>query len=339
MRIGFNPNKDKTIAASDFFHQIVIPIHIPNFEGYFQDSFQIFKYCMESLFKTSHSKTYFTVINNGSCTEVVEYLDQLYSGGKIHELMHTNAIGKLNSVLKGLTGHNFPLITITDADVLFLNNWQKSTYEIFETFPKAGAVSTTPNPKMLRYFTSNILFDHCFSKQLAFTKVKNPNAVKAFADSIGTPDFYNEVHLDKNLTISKGNVRAVIGAGHFVATYRGIVFNDLSNRFSIHSLGGNSENDILDKPVVNQGYWRLSTENNFTFHMGNKTEDWMLEEIEKLTMNDVTFDLVPQFKKIHVNPCFNKFKTDIFSRLLFRKPIWKMFLIQKGLSKEEAEKY
>ena len=77
MRVGFNPNKDKQINTSDYFHQVIVPVYVPNLEGYFKDGLTILKYCIESLLKTSHSQTYFTIVNNGSCTEVIEYLVDL----------------------------------------------------------------------------------------------------------------------------------------------------------------------------------------------------------------------------------------------------------------------
>ena len=52
MRLGFNPHKDKKQIKSDYFHQVVIPVYIPNEEGYFKDSFVILQYCLQSLFKT-----------------------------------------------------------------------------------------------------------------------------------------------------------------------------------------------------------------------------------------------------------------------------------------------
>ena len=84
MRIGFNPNKNKTIDIAEYTHQVIIPVYIPNEEGYFKDSFQILKYCLESLFKTSHSKTFYTIVNNGSSKIVVDYLNELYINNKIN---------------------------------------------------------------------------------------------------------------------------------------------------------------------------------------------------------------------------------------------------------------
>ncbi len=339
MRIGFNPNKDKLQTSNDFFHQVIVPVYIPNQEAYFKDSFVILKYCLKSLFKTSHQKTYFTIVNNGSCDEVVEYLNTLYQENKIQELIHTTNIGKLNAILKGITGQQFALITITDADVLFLNDWQKATYKIFETFVKAGAVSTTPSSKTIRYFTSNVLFEKFLSKQLCFTKVQNPEAMNAFAYSIGNPNLHNKYHLDKYLTLSKGDVKAVIGAGHFVATYQGSVFDTLEQRNSIYSLGGSSESDILDKSVVKNGYWRLSTADNYTYHMGNTLEDWILKQVDHLNENHYVCENTPQLSKVCSTGFINWFKIKIVPQILFKKPIWKLFLRFKGLSKEKANHY
>src|SRR5690554_4030357 len=151
MRVGTNPNKINDIITSDYLHQVIIPVYIPNQEGYFKDAFEIFKLCLESLFKTSHSKTFFTVVNNGSCDEVKEFIDQLMLKGKVHEIIHTSNIGKINAVFKGIMGHSFDYVTITDADVLFLNNWQQKTNEVFINFPNSGVVGIVPLIEMYHY--------------------------------------------------------------------------------------------------------------------------------------------------------------------------------------------
>ena len=338
MRKGFNPYKDQAITKSDFFHQVIVPVYIPNQQGYFKDSFQILKYCLESLFITSHSKTYFTVVNNGSCTEVIDYLNILHKQGKIHEVIHVTAIGKLNAILKGVSGNEFDLITVSDADVLFLDNWQKATYDVFEAFPKTGVVSTTPNPKMLRYYTSNVLFGTLFSKRTQFTKVKNKIALNNFAKSIDNPDLFKPIHLEYNLTVSNKDVKALVGAGHFVATYRGICFDEIKNRYSKFSLGGNSEQLFLDKPAINLGLWRLSTEDNFTYHLGNIKESWMEEKRNNLKINYDVFSCI-ELKSVTEFKFSIWFKREIVSRILFRKPIWQLFLRLKGLPKEETSNY
>lgn len=338
MRIGNNPHKDKLQSKTDFFHQMIIPVYIPDQNGYFKDSFQILKYCLESLFKTCHSKTYFTLVNNGSSQEVQNYLNGLLDQKKIHELIHTTNIGKLNAVLKGLSGHKFELITITDADVMFLNDWQNATYEVFIKFPKSGAVSPVPSSKLYNYYTHNILIEHFFSKLLRFTKVKHPKAMEEFALSVGNPEFYNIDHLDVYLTLEKSGCKAVVGAGHFVCTYRADVFLDRKENYSPYSLGGNSEELFLDKSVINKGYYRLSTEGNYACHLGNVLEPWMEirlaqnyfqpSDVESIDLKDI------KFSKLYL-----WISNKLVALIMTRKKIKKMFLKYKGLSKEALNRY
>jgi len=338
MRLGFNPNKDQETVSLVYSHQIIIPVYIPNQNDYFKNSLEILKLCLESLFLTVHKKTFITVINNGSCDEVKNYLRELYLEKKIHEVLETTNIGKLNAILKGIVGHNFPLITITDSDVLFLNDWQKATYSIFENFSKAGVVCPTPSSRSLRTFTSNIYWDNFFSKKLAFSKVKNPSALKNFAVSVGNPDFYNSAHLENYFTISSNNKKAVIGAGHFVGTYRGEIFNSLEVKYSNYKLGGDSESKILDIPVVKNGFWRLSTEDNYAYHMGNVVEQWMYNEVSKLEKDTPEIDF--KLKSIgSSSKWLYTVKSKVFCKFILNKKIMKYFLIFKGLPSKDAENY
>lgn len=338
MRLGFNPHKDEPQQESDCFHQVVVPVYIPNEEGYFKDSLEIFKLCLDSLFKTIHKKTYITIVNNGSCDVVIAYLNKLFLDGEIQEIINTSNIGKLNAILKGIVGHDFSLVTVTDADVLFLPNWQKATYAVFEAFPKTGVVCPTPSSRSLRTYTANIYWDLFFSKKLQFSKVKNQDALKMFADSVGNAAFYNEIQLQKYLTVSHNDNKAVVGAGHFIATYRGEVFDNLESRFSKYKLGGDSEGKILDLPVVKKGFWRLSTANNYAYHMGNSIEEWMYDEVSKLEKQDQILD----FKVVPYQPDAKwvyYLKTKLFGKFILNKKTLRYYLVCKGLIKKESIEY
>ena len=263
----------------------------------------------------------------------------LLKENKIQELIHTENIGKLNAILKGFAGHNIELVTVSDADVLFLANWQRETYQVFESFPKAGSVSPCPNSRLLKYYTANILFEKLFSKSLYFKNVKNPKALKYFAKSIGNSSLFNSWNLSKYLTVKHKGVLAVVGGGHFVSTYKSSILKKQNYSFSPFKLGGESESEILDLPVAFNGYWRLSTADNYAFHMGNTLEEWMLTTVEDLKENNLTCDIVPLLTKMESNAFMNWFKIKVFSRLLFKKSIWRLFLRYKGLTKEEASFY
>lgn len=338
MRIGFNPEKDKVKKTEDFFHQVIIPVYIPNLEGYFTDSFQILKYSLESLIKTSHNKTYISIVNNGSCKIVVDYLQNMFDENKIQEIIHLTNIGYINAILKGIVGHKFDLVTAADADVLFLNNWQEETYKIFKAFPKAGAVCPTPSSKSFNDKTFNIFFENLFSKKMQFSKVKNPEALEAFAVSINNPNFYKDIHLKKYLTISSNSLKAVVGAGHFVVTYRGDILREIKEKHTKYVMGGDSD-DILDKPVIDQGFWRLATEDNYTYHMGNVKEPWMEEVFQSLTISNKNSEFAFDFQSYKSYKTLLWIKNVLFRKIISRKPVRRWFLKHKGLSKEEASIY
>ncbi|WP_456314104.1 glycosyltransferase [Pseudomonas shirazensis] len=336
MRIGYNPNKDKIVSKSGYLHQIIIPVYIPNQEGYFKDSFAILKLCLVSLFATIHDKTFITIVNNGSDILIVNYLDALLKENRIQELIHTQNIGKLNAILKGLAGNNIELVTISDSDVLFLNDWQKETVNIFKAAPRAGVVGIVPQFKMYESNCGNVLFDTLLSSKLQFIPVKNKEALIRFYDSIGWARDYNQDYLKYNLGLKLDeNQSALVGSGHFVATYKKDIFKEIKT--SIDFKMGGFGMAYLDKALLKKDYWRLTTPDNFAYHMGNTLEDWMT------ISNTYQQDMVEPIYDFNVNktlhPFFYSIKNKLFVKFISIKPIVKMFLKWKKLPKEMISKY
>ncbi len=336
MRIGNNPHKDKAIQQSYYLHQVIIPIYIPNHEGYFKDSFKIFKLCLQSLFVTIHNKTFITIVNNGSNSELKEYLNVLYQEKKIHEVIHTENIGKLNAILKGLAGNAIEMVTISDSDVLFLPNWQLETVKIFKEVPKAGVVGIVPQFKMYEANCGNVLFDNLLSKNLKFLPVKNPDALIRFYDSIGWDRAYNQDYLAYNLGLEiNPHLKVLIGSGHFVATYKKDIFEEITT-YLPYKLGGISE-AYLDKAPLKKDYWRLNTEDNYAYHMGNTFEDWM----EAVPYQDQAVAcLCSNFQKSRkLNALIYFIKNRLFVKFISIKVLVKLFLKWKELPKEMIKKY
>lgn len=338
MRIGFNPHKDKPQDKSEYTHQVIIPVYIPNFDGYFEDSFEIVKQCLNSLFFTSHNNTFFTVVNNGSCKEIEDYLNQLFEQQKIHEVIHTENIGKLNSVMKGLVGNNIELVTISDSDVLFLENWQVETVAVFNAFPKAGVVGIVPQFRSFSHFCGNVISENLFSNKLYFTKVMNPSALKKFYKSIGWNDDYNKAYLKWNLTLECNSKKAIVGSGHFVATYRKEIFDEILV-YHKYKMGADSEH-YLDEIPLKKGMWRLTTLDNYAYHMGNIIENWMKDETDKLKY------IQPQNLKLEDNNRGKRIsklefyiKNKVFINLFKKRRLRNIFYQCKGLPKEEIRKY
>ena len=329
MRIGYNPHKDEAISQSNYLHQVVIPVYIPHQEGYFKDSLEILQLCLQSLLKTVHNKTYITVVNNGSCKVVMDYLDQLYHESLIQELIHTENIGKLNAVLKGLAGNNIELVTIADADVLFLDNWQFETTKIFRTLPKAGVVGIVPQFNMFKNKCGNILFDTLFSEKLKFIPIQSPSGLIRFYDSIGWDRSYNKDYLKYGLGLEHNGVKVYVGSGHFVATYKKQMFQEMKSYLN-YKLGGDSEN-YLDTLPLQYDYWRVTTYDNHGYHMGNVIEDWMFatKHVEnKRSAIDSGFK-----EQKRLNSLVVLFKNKLFTAFLFNDSISKFFYRWKNLPK------
>ncbi len=338
MRIGFNPHKDMPDEGSSYIHQVVIPVYIPNQEGYFKDSFKILKLCIESVFKTVHNKTFITIVNNGSCTEVREYLDELFAYKKIHEVIHTDNIGKLNSILKGLVGNEIELVTIADSDVMFLENWQKETVTVFNNFSKAGVVGIVPQYRNFGQFCGNLLVENFFSKKLTFSPVKNLIALKEFYISIGWGEYVQNECLEVTLTLENNSQIAVVGSGHFVATYKKEIFKEIVTYIG-YKLGGESEN-YLDEMLLKFGLWRLTTYDNYAYHMGNVYEKEMDETLNSLEEKIVAIINLTNKRKIKRESTIGfYFKNILFIKFFNKRKYRRLFYRYKGMPEDMIKKY
>lgn len=335
MRIGFNPYKDQPQEASEYIHQIIIPVFIPNHEGYFADSLRILKLCLESLFATIHAKTYITIVNNGSDAVVVHYLDSLFQAKKIQELIHTTNIGKVNAILKGIVGNNIALVTITDSDVLFLSNWQQETDKIFKTIPRAGVVGIVPQYRTFMTRCENILWDKWYDKNLKFLPVKNPEALWLFYKSVGWENCIPEYQKLGLGYEAPNGLKVYLGSGHFVATYKKDMFYEMVTYIGF-KMGGLSE-DYLDQCPLKKDYWRLTTYDNFAYHMGNVYEDWM-GEIPYSNDHEYVFSAnFPTFKAINSIKYF--LKTKVLRKIFKSRKVRMLFYTYKKLPKEMIAKY
>lgn len=340
MRKGENLAKDVLLSEPKSSHRVIIPLYIPEEKGYYKDAFTIFTYCLISVRKTSISNIQISVISNGCSGTVNKKLFQLQEEGYIDELIiETEAIGKINSILKAVRTTNERLITITDADVLFDNGWEEAVLEVYKSFPKAGSVSPVPVFRTHLRLTYNIWFRNLFSKKLYFRPVKNPKAMTEFAKSIGWR-WLDIKYKDVIATLEgKNKTIAVLGCSHFVVTYKREVFNCMPKENTIFQLGGNSELFYTDLPVIKMGGYRLATYDNFAYHMGNKIENWMenkFNNLNSIEKNIINYEYLPKLKKSKLE----YFITEKFFRKLFRiKSFSKLVLKYKGLTSEQIKNF
>ena len=287
MRIGINPEKENKEIKDKIYHRVVVPVYIPDFEGYFAGSFEVFKLCLESLLLTVHSQTRITIYNNNCHKDVKTYIDKKYYESEyIDQVFHSKKnVGKINAILASVKGNLEKLITVSDADVFFKNGWQFGVEKLFVNFPEAGMISPVPSSKSMLSYTSNNWFYSLFKGNLSFEKVLDPKAMHRFDLSLGNKQrLYKSIHLKKYLVLTnkKNNSQAVMGCGHFVATVHRVVFDKGSSEPAFFKISNGMESKFIDIPNEKLGFLRLATKENLAFHMGNFTEPWMFEEFRTL---------------------------------------------------------
>ncbi|TVZ53394.1 glycosyltransferase family A protein [Dokdonia sp. Hel_I_53] len=284
MRVGVSAAKQDSKLELNTYHRVIIPVYIPNLkEEYFEDGLEILKFCIDSLLKTIHSKTRVTIINNGCCDIVVAYLyDKYQKEDTIDQLFHSDInLGKVNAIYGALKSNLEPLITITDADVMFLPQWQNAVEHIFEQFPKAGMVSPVPSSIAFENEMGSSTIGYAILKgALSIEKTINRKGLERFQESIGRT-LYEEPHLEEIPVLRMGEKAAAIGCGHFVVTMKRSSFDNAPVRPSAHKIVGGSERRYIDKPNNDGGFLRLATLDNYAYHLGNKVEEWMVAEKPK----------------------------------------------------------
>jgi hypothetical protein len=288
---------------------------------------------MESLLNTIHSKTRVSIIINGCCEEIASMIYAYQRANPlIDQIFYTKEnLGKINAIYSVIKSNLEPLQTISDADVMFLTGWQKEVEQVFVDFPEAGMVSPVPSSKGFLFSTASTLYYGLFKGKIKFRDVKDPEGLINFQNSVGS-NLYQKIHLEKYLVVSNGDREAVVGCGHFVATFRKQVFESAPTKVCEFRVQGNSEEDYLDEPNDKAGFLRLATLGNFAYHLGNSPQPWMEEKLRDiLGKSSPTATLeIPAPKSFSRNQyrvgkflnrlLFNKFRKQFFSYLGVNEP-------------------
>ncbi|MEP0712808.1 MAG: hypothetical protein ABJC55_12870, partial [Algoriphagus sp.] len=144
--------------------------------------------------------------------------------------------------------------------------------------------------------------------------------------------------LKKNLTLTMGNKSGVLGAGHFVVSYRKEIFDDFPVKYTAFKMGGDTEGK-LDELASKKGCWRLATTKSYTRHMGNKVEPWMRDILESQDPQNGPIPAV-QFDPLQYSSSFSiGIANSLFSKILRRPFFLRKFLTYKGLDKNSSTNY
>lgn len=291
MRIGENPEKNRLTKILYKKHRVIIPVYIPDDEEtYFNELFSVFKESINSLLKTTSSKnTLITIINNNCKEEVTIFIDKLLSNKKIdkHVKLSVN-YGKVYTILSEARASYEDYITIADADVFYFSNWESEVFNVFKAFGKAGVVAPLPAPQGALH--NNVsLFGNFFNKPKR-ANVVDTNSFELFEKGTNNPKIFNNKMYkwkEKQYFLEKDGVKACVGSGHFIATYKN-VFKYFPSKKPKFVFRQGDEDEFLDSQFDKLGYYRLSTVKAYAYHLGNTIPNWVKEyKFKKENLNSL----------------------------------------------------
>jgi glycosyltransferase involved in cell wall biosynthesis len=145
MRKGQNPAKFVKAVARPERITVALLNYIPFLSGFYTETLDVLKACMESMRKDAGLLFDLMVFDNGSCPEARDFLVKEKEEGRIQYLIlaekNMGKGGAWNVMLAGAPGE---IIAYTDSDVLFSPKWLSRSVEILETFPNVGMVTARP---------------------------------------------------------------------------------------------------------------------------------------------------------------------------------------------------
>ena len=278
MRIGTNPAKSVKKAPQPQTVTVAVLSYIPFLSGYYRQSLDVLKLCLASILKNTDLSYDLLVFDNGSCTEVVEYLIRLRTEGYIqHLILSDKNIGKVgawNFIFGAAPGE---YIAYTDGDVFFYPSWPAEHIRLFDTFPNVGMVTGVPIRRRPRYFTKTIeLAETSPEIQMERGSFIPQEWIDDHGESLGRKlSEYTDLSSQfEDFRLSCRGVRAYAGAAHFQFVTRAeIIRQYLPFQFS-RPMG--LDVSVLDKAVNEAGYLKLSTERRYVQHIGNAlSPKWM----------------------------------------------------------------
>jgi len=238
--------------------------------GFYQEALQVLALHLQSLRETLPEGE-IIVWDNGSCTEVVVWLQQRFHEGLIDYLhlsrFNLGKTGVLNWALGGLP-HQY--IGFSDGDIYFYPGWWEAVREVLDTFSQAGMVSPAPalfdvlrgqgrSAEMLQQQGWGI--EECVVAQ---------EDLYLYYRGLGRP-VPADVAPALPCVQAPNGVRAFIGSGHHVF----VMPREVARRLPplpVYSALSTSSDRELHQRLEELGYVQLSTSRAFVYHMGNTPE-------------------------------------------------------------------
>lgn len=274
MRVGQNPAKSVQGVPQPADVSVAVVVYIPFIGGYYQDSLEVLKLCLESIIANTDLPYDLMVFDNASCPEVQEYLVGLKASGGIQYLVLSDKnVGKVAAwnYLFGAAPGKY--IAYADGDVFHFPGWLGPQIEALETFPNAGMVTGMPLLALEERSSATIVW----AENTPGVKCERGHFLSwedfwRHGGTLGRPEdevrkYYNDNPI---VRIEAEGRQYYAGASHFQFTARKEVLQQFFPLGADRPMGQVRQ---LDDAINAAGYLRLSTLNYLIQHIGNVLSD------------------------------------------------------------------
>lgn len=277
MRVGDNPEKTKNATNTLYRHRVVVVFYVPgSSDEFFAELAGVLDKCLESLIATINPETTaITLIDNCSGKQAKAVAEK-YKTHIDKYVEYAENKGKVYAVLNEVRGIYEEFVTISDADILFFDGWEKAVFDVFANHPKAGVVSPHPCPYLTFYFNKSVFGVPSLSRNIAYGKFVGDHDIDLYLKGTNLPRLAERKNAQfdwkQKQYILKNPAPAVIGAYHVVATYRAVQFRNVYTFPRLKFLNSYEEN-FIDCLADESGFYRLSTLKSYIYHIGNKLDE------------------------------------------------------------------
>lgn len=282
-RYGISPARGRTTSYRPERVTACVLTYIPELEGFYRHRMSVLQVCLESLLANTEVPFDLLVFDNGSCAEVVDYLQSLKDAGEIDMLLlsakNLGKIGALQLMFQAAPGE---LIAYCDDDILFYPGWLEAQLAVYEAFPNAGLVSGAPVRNAVHHASdSNRAFIESDFPGLQVSEGRwiPETWERDWAISTGRdPEKYLEETCDQpDMRLTLNCVDAYPAANHFqYLAPRRVLLEAMPEDWTGKLMGHMIE---FEEAIDRQGVLRLSTTERYVRHIGNVVSPELAEEV------------------------------------------------------------
>jgi glycosyltransferase involved in cell wall biosynthesis len=302
MRKGQNPAKRDVPAYKPEKLGIATLVSIPFQEGYYANSWEIFRYHLASVHQYTNEPFNYLVFDNGSCPEVKRELEKLHEAGWIDWLVlskqNLGKTGALNTILAGMPNK---WICYIDSDMLVRSGWLEACRQIDGSFPGVGMIGAQVIFPDREVDKGNTKFRQTADPRYRLEQVKPEDwIVEEYCRARGVSEerqkFYEQMLLDQATCLETG-VKAILGGNsHQQFLARREVLREVLPLPATFQLS-RQEDTYQDAELDRRGYLHLTTTRPYLYHMGNAVDEELKPELARLNLPEAQVKLAAQNDK------------------------------------------